>query len=95
MNLSPSDIRPEILGFAAAMERTMRKHDPEKGDSWTDCDLEFLINKLKEEFGEVLSSIDLDSNGPKISKHTIDELVDLANIAMMLRYRGIFSGALA
>jgi len=93
VNLSPSDIRPEILGFAAAMERTMRKHDLKKGDSWTDCDIEFLITKLKEEFGEVITSIDSEQS-PKISKDTIDELVDLANIAMMLRYRGILSGAL-
>ncbi|AKB51762.1 hypothetical protein MSBRW_2509 [Methanosarcina barkeri str. Wiesmoor] len=94
MTLPPSDIRLEILGFAAAMERTMRKHDPEKGESWMYCDLEFLINKLKEEFEEVITSIDGEQS-PKISKNTIDELVDLANIAMMLRYRGIFSGALA
>lgn len=77
-------IRPEILAFAEAMEKTMRKHDGNKGDSWKDCQINYLYIKLNEEFTEVETAVynRLHKAGKinEISK----ELVDLANVSAML-----------
>ena len=75
--LMVSDIRAEIMLFAEEMERVMRKHDAEKGDSWKNIPTEYLLLKLQEEYGE--ASVDTQKNPM--------ELVDLANVAMMLFYR--------
>ena len=68
----------EIEMFAMAMETTMSRHAKNKGDSWKWCDIDFLKNKLKEEFREYQESGD---------KH---ELVDIANICMMLFNRELW-----
>ena len=77
-------IRPELLAFAEAMEKTMREHDPEKGDSWKDCQIKYLYIKLNEEFTEVETAVynRLHKAGKinEISK----ELVDMANVSAML-----------
>jgi len=77
--LKGSDIpRKAVLVFADAMEDVLRKHDSVKGDTWTFCDPRFLESKLTEEFQEWQGS------------HDPRELVDLANLAMMVwtRYHG-------
>lgn len=68
-------MRNEIELFAQAMETTMSRHDKTKGDSWKWCEIEFLKDKLLEEFNELQKTGD---------KH---ELVDIANICMMLFIR--------
>lgn len=75
--LCVSDIRAEIMLFAEEMERVMRKHDAEKEDSWKYVSVDYLLLKLQEEYGEV--SVDTQKNPM--------ELVDLANVAMMLFHR--------
>lgn len=61
-----------------AMETTMSRHDKNKGESWKWCDVDFLKGKLKEEFEEYQDSGD---------KH---ELVDIANVCMMLFNRELW-----
>jgi len=68
-------IRPDILSFAKKMELVMKRHDFVKGDSWKDIDEEYLWRKLKEEFDEAMAS------------RFSEELIDLANVCMMLYYR--------
>lgn len=89
-------LRPEIRAFAELMEMTMRKHDPKKGDSYKTCCLEFLHIKLHEEFNEADTALEdwgsydfehLSENGIEKAKRASGELIDLANIAMMLYIR--------
>lgn len=70
-------VREEIKEFAIAMEEIMRKHDSEKGSSWKNLPVEYLLLKLQEEYGE--ASVD-------VAKNPL-ELVDLANVSMMLYHR--------
>jgi len=72
-------MKNEMYLFVTAMENTLEKHQKKKGDSWKDCDIEFLENKLVEEYNEWKDSKD---------KH---ELVDIANICMMLYNRKLMS----
>ncbi len=69
------EIRPEILAFAEKMEQEMRENDPEKGDSWKTCEIEFLESKLDEEWYEWFESGNL------------DELIDFSIVAMMVWHR--------
>lgn len=59
--------------FAEAMEKTMKKHDKEKGDSWKNMPHEELQNLLLQEVEE-----------SKNIASKIGEWVDIANICMMI-----------
>jgi len=72
-------MRPEIELFAQAMENTMKKHDKKKGDSWKTEDVDWLRAKLVEEFEEYFDTFDK------------KELVDIANMCMMLYNRELDS----
>ena len=67
-------VRKEIVEFTDEMERVMSKHDKKKGDSWKSCDVRHLDNKLCEEFRE----------WDETNKCSNEELVDIANMCMML-----------
>jgi hypothetical protein len=65
--------------FAEEMEKVLKKHDTSKhGWSAKEVSQEFLKDKLREEIGEWL----INPTNPK-------ELVDIANVAMMLWTRQI------
>ena len=72
-------VRPEIEEFALAMEQMMSMHDGRKGDSWKTCDLNHLQKKLLEEFAEYIY--------PDEECFVDAELIDIANICMMLYHR--------
>ena len=75
-------IRPELLAFAEAMEKTMRKHDLKKGDSWKDCEIVYLFIKFDEEYEEAHNEIyNFVCKGKSNLK---PELVDLSNCCAML-----------
>ena len=76
-------MRTEIELFAQAMENTMKKYDKKKGDSWKTCDIRFLKNKLLEEVVEFLDTYHKECPESYDKK----ELVDIANICMMLYNR--------
>ena len=63
--------------FSGYMLMYMDKHQKNKGDSWKTCDIEFLEDKLQEEMAEYTRSNCEDKA----------ELIDIANIAMMLWLR--------
>lgn len=71
-------MRDEILDFAKEMDVVMNIHENQKRDTWKTCEVEFLENKLIEEYKEWRSS-------------TIEpakkEIIDIANICMMLHHR--------
>ena len=72
--------RSEILAFADAMEVEMARHDAEKGDSWKEMDLPSLITLFSKAMAEWY---DYKIN----SEDNINQLIDIANLAMMLRWR--------
>jgi len=72
------EIDNDVAMLVMAMETTLKKHEKAKGDSWKRCDKNFLYGKLEEEFEEWKASHD---------KH---ELVDIANICMMLFNRELW-----
>ena len=67
--------------FIAEMKLKLDMNQTKKGDSWVTCDIEFLQGKLREEIHEYY-----DAEGSMIGAR---ELVDIANVCMMLfiRYR--------
>jgi hypothetical protein len=67
--------------FTEAMKLTLDEHQNKKGDSWNCCDLRFLENKLIEEINEY--------HEEKKPLAKAEELVDIANICMMLYIRHI------
>lgn len=52
------------------------------GNSWVDCDIIFLENKLFEEINEYLNEQRYDRKS--------EELIDIANVCMMLHHRHLF-----
>ena len=66
-------------GFIEKMKLKLDLNQEEKGDSWTTLDIDFLENKLLEEIDEYL---DERRHGRKS-----EELIDIANICMMLNHR--------
>ena len=70
------DTKTGLKQITAAMELVLDKHQEAKGNSWVSCNIQFLEDKLKEEFEEY------QKERKPLAK--AEELVDLANIAMML-----------
>jgi hypothetical protein len=79
--MSPVLLRPEVREFADEMERELRKHDLKKGDSWKTMD-EVVLSYMLTDVWDKLD--DLDHENPE---QECSELIDLANIAMMLWHR--------
>lgn len=71
--------------FIKRMEIVLYKHQRTKGDSWQDCDLQFLLDKLEEEIKEFKEET------KPIRK--ADELIDIANICVFLHERYIWEWA--
>lgn len=65
--------------FARTMEAVLQKHDAVKGDTWKFCPVDFLEKKLEEETREYIDA-------PCRVRDPM-ELVDIANICMMLYNR--------
>lgn len=75
------DTEEGFTEFVKKMKLTLDKHQEEKGDSWVTCDLEYLEKGLMDEIGEYeLAERPL---------HKAEELVDIANICMMLFHRHV------
>ena len=85
-------IRLEVLAFAMRMEMALRKHDKERGNSYKECDSEFLIRRLKEEVSELEEAIEKFDDTPWLQKSylladpvvaVLSEGADVGNFAMM------------
>ena len=71
------DLRTEVIKFANAMENKLKENDYKGG--WKNCSAKYLVNKLDEEVGELMSAI-CDETPHKI----LHEAADVGNIAMMI-----------
>ena len=67
--------------FVEQMKLTLDLNQGEKGDSWVTCDIKFLKGKLREEIAEYY--------GEEGSMKSAKELVDIANVCMMLYHRHV------
>ena len=79
------NIRKELVKFVDEMESVLKDNDYKGG--WDDCSIEFIRNKLIEEFREVLlesGKLITGDTSEKNIKKTQKESVDLANICMIL-----------
>lgn len=68
-----------LRDFVEQMELKLDLNQEEKGDSWVTCDITFLEGKLREEIAEYYKE--------EGSMKSTRELVDIANICMMLYHR--------
>lgn len=74
-------IRREVEEFAEAMELELMKHDDRPG--WKECDVQWLLKRLREETDELEATLkDKNPNG-KISRIK-EEAADVGNFAMMI-----------
>jgi len=69
-------IRPEIMRFAEAMEKTLQKHDKKKGDSWKKTSFNELKELLIKEIQELPEGYG-----------NFGEYVDVANFCMFLWWK--------
>lgn len=74
-------IRPEVMKFAEAMERKLRKNDHKGG--WNTSEFWYLSTRLEEERRELDRAIIRAVRSNKW-KAVIGEAVDVANFAMMI-----------
>ena len=65
--------------FVELMKLKLDLNQEEKGDSWVTCDVRFLKGKLREEIAEYYEE--------EGSRKSAQELVDIANVCMMLYHR--------
>ena len=63
---------PEMKGFMTAMQTKIDEHKNKHDELWQECDLQFLVGRLYEEFLELV-----ESNNP-------EEAVNVANIAYLV-----------
>jgi len=68
-----------LKDFTMVMGNVLYDHQKTKGDSWHNCDMQFLLDKLDEEIKE------FKEEQKPLAK--AEELVDIANICMMLYQR--------
>lgn len=80
-------VRDPVYQFAMDMESTLRKHDSRKGfDGWVDESLDYLMDKLEEEVGEVRARLNEPIKDPTGIRN---EAIDVANLAMMIWIRAV------
>ena len=81
-------MRNELELFASAMEAKLQRHDKERKDSWKECDVNYLLDRLEDESDEFHVTVSRFKNGAGYDRK---ELVDIANFCMMLWNRDLES----
>lgn len=72
------EVRESVRWFAEKMEEKLKKNDHKGG--WDNCDIHWLIQRIKEETNELLDAVN--SGTPK--ENIINEAADIGNFAMMV-----------
>lgn len=73
------DVRPEVIQFAVAMEKVLRRNDYKGG--WVDCSYAYLITCLEDEVKELRSAY---CKRRDVFSTMHEEAIDVANFAMMI-----------
>jgi hypothetical protein len=74
-----TELRPELKAFAEAMEDKLRERDPDRGDSWKECDELFLTGALSDEMREIAEASNAEERAA--------EAVDVSNFLFFLWWR--------
>lgn len=78
-----TDLRPEVLAFAFAMETTLRKHDTKKGtEGWKNAPPMFLADYTVREAKELYFEIKGTDTPRRV--RVLEEAADTGNLAMMV-----------
>ncbi|EJR71386.1 hypothetical protein JDS76_26155 [Bacillus cereus] len=76
-------MREEVKWFAEQMESKLQENDHKGG--WKDCDLQWLVKRLKEEVNELeLALKDFPISFNEYSENVIKESADVSNFSMMI-----------
>ena len=75
-----SRIRSEIQRFALFMDLKLSKHERQRGDSWRDEPVSYLMDRLEEEVEELKAAVAGGESAVRITA----EAADVANFAMMI-----------
>jgi len=75
--------RREVVRFADEMERALRERDDERGDSWRNESVDWLLARLRDEVQELADVL----FGTRTNNAVIEEAVDVANFAMFISER--------
>lgn len=78
--MTPTELRPEVLAFAIAMERKLRMRDAARATSWKNAEIDYLLDRLNDEVAELHGAV-VDG------AHVLGEAADVANFAMMVADR--------
>lgn len=76
------EVRESVKWFAEQMENKLKENDKKGG--WDNCNIYWLIQRIKEETGELLKAVDLHRDLGASKEHIIQESADVANFAMMV-----------
>jgi len=83
--MPPQYLRQEVWAFAILMEKTLRKHDEEKGhEGWKDAKRGHLLSLLMKEVGELTSALDASASVGGATVRVAEECADISNLAMMI-----------
>ena len=92
------ELRDELKEFAMSMEKKLSEKDEEYGDSWKGVDLEYMFWRLADEISEWEKRVPTYDDYEDYSDYAdavlrgdehppADELIDIANVCMMLHHR--------
>ena len=89
MQKTPIELRESVRWFAEQMEKKLRKHDEDFGNTgWTECGIWYLYKKLEIEIRELRDQITCGwkpgRSGIMDCNNVIYESADVANFAMMI-----------
>lgn len=76
-----SEMRPEVLNFAMAMEHKLRKNDRKGKQGWKTYNSEELLERLRQETTELETALRFSLTTPS---DILSEAADVANFAMMI-----------
>ena len=75
-------VRESVKWFAEQMENKLKENDKKGG--WDDCNIYWLIQRIREETNELLSAVNLNRDLGATKENIIREAADVANFAMMI-----------
>lgn len=76
------DVREAVKWFAEQMEKKLRENEGKGG--WDNCNIYWLIQRIREETNELLSAVNLHRDLGATKENIIREAADVANFAMMM-----------
>jgi NTP pyrophosphatase (non-canonical NTP hydrolase) len=76
------NVRESVKWFSEQMESKLKENDKKGG--WDNCNIYWLIGRLKEETNELLNAVDLHRDLGASKENIIKESADVANFAMMI-----------